>query len=108
MIMGGIVLHGICYDFFFVAGQIYVDKISTPAIRGQAQGFLVLMTYGIGMLIGALISGWIHNGMITVDGGMAQWQNFWAIPAVIAGVILVAFTLFFKNSPPAIADQTNG
>jgi nucleoside transporter len=108
MIMGGIVLHGICYDFFFVAGQIYVDKISTPAIRGQAQGFLVLMTYGIGMLIGALISGWIHNGMITADGGMAQWQNFWAIPAVIAGVILVAFTLFFKNSPPATADQTNG
>ena len=108
MIMGGIVLHGICYDFFFVAGQIYVDKISTPAIRGQAQGFLVLMTYGIGMLIGALISGWIHNGMITADGGMAQWQNFWAIPAVIAGVILVVFALFFKNSTPAIADTTNG
>src|SRR6266550_531200 len=49
----GILLHGVCYDFFFVTGQIYVDKKSTPAVRGQAQGFLVLVTYGIGMLIGA-------------------------------------------------------
>ena len=65
MIMGGIILHGICYDFFFVAGQIYVDKISTREIRGQAQGFLVLMTYGMGMFIGAQISGWLHNGIVT-------------------------------------------
>lgn len=108
MIMGGIILHGICYDFFFVAGQIYVDKISTPAIRGQAQGFLVLMTYGIGMLIGALISGWIHNAMITPDGGMAQWQDFWAIPAALAGVILVVFTLFFKNGAVADAGARKG
>ncbi len=108
MIMGGILLHGICYDFFFVAGQIYVDKISTSAIRGQAQGFLVLMTYGIGMLIGALISGWIHNAMITETGGMPQWQNFWAIPAVIAGVILIVFTMFFKNAEPAAAGATKG
>jgi MFS family permease len=57
MIIGGIALHGICYDFFFVTGQIYVDKQSTEKIRGQAQGFLVLVTYGVGMLIGAQIAG---------------------------------------------------
>ncbi len=57
MIMAGILLHGICYDFFFVTGQIYVDKKSTPSIRGQAQGFLVLITQGLGMLIGAQVAG---------------------------------------------------
>ena len=59
MIMFGVILHGICYDFFFVTGQIYVDEKATPAIRGQAQGFVVLVTYGIGMLIGAQVTGWL-------------------------------------------------
>jgi MFS family permease len=57
----GILLHGPCYDFFFVTGQIYVDKKSTPAVRGQAQGFLVLVTYGVGMLIGASDCGLVYN-----------------------------------------------
>ena len=61
MIALGILLHGICYDFFFVTGQIYIDKKSTPAIRGQAQGFFVLVTYGVGMLIGAQIAGNVYN-----------------------------------------------
>src|SRR5207244_1170536 len=57
----GILLHGVCYDFFFVTGQIYVDKKSTPAVRGQAQGYLVLVTYGVGMLIGAQAAGPVSN-----------------------------------------------
>jgi nucleoside transporter len=61
MITLGILLHGICYDFFFVTGQIYVDKKSTPGIRGQAQGFLVFVTYGVGMFIGAQIAGNVFN-----------------------------------------------
>ncbi|MDX1482715.1 MAG: MFS transporter, partial [Woeseiaceae bacterium] len=64
MVAGGILLHGICYDFFFVTGQIYVDKKSTPAVRGQAQGFLVLVTYGVGMFIGAQIAGLLFNGFL--------------------------------------------
>ena len=106
MIMGGIILHGVCYDFFFVAGQIYVDKVSTPAIRGQAQGFLVLMTYGVGMLIGAQISGWLHNGIVTATGsqGLLQWQSFWSWPAILAAVILIIFTFMFR--PPNAAQQT--
>jgi nucleoside transporter len=111
MIMGGIVLHGLCYDFFFVAGQIYVDKVSTREIRGQAQGFLVLMTYGAGMFIGAQISGWLHNGIVTSTGpeAAAQWQTFWTLPAVLAAVIMVVFGILFRNgrsgagSPPQTA-----
>src|SRR5437667_10220154 len=57
----GILLHGVCYDFFFVTGQIYVDKKSTPAVRGQAQGFLVLVTSGVGMLIGGQVAGYVYD-----------------------------------------------
>jgi len=104
MIMGGIVLHGICYDFFFVAGQIYVDKISTREIRGQAQGFLVLTTYGAGMFVGAQVSGWLYNSIVTSTGpdAAAQWQMFWSIPAVLGAVILIVFGLFFKNGRTAV------
>jgi len=64
LIIIGILLHGVCYDFFFVTGQIHVDKKSTPAVRGQAQGFLVLVTYGIGMLIGAQVAGNVYNRLL--------------------------------------------
>ena len=99
MIMFGVLLHGICYDFFFVTGQIYVDKKSTPEIRGQAQGFLVLITLGLGMLIGAQVSGWLNN--FFKDGGealtAAAWQSFWWIPAAFAFAIMIFFTLAFKD-----------
>ena len=99
MVMFGIILHGICYDFFFVTGQIYVDKKANSSIRGQAQGFLVLVTNGIGMLIGAQISGWLFNNII--NGGTAasshQWQLFWGIPSAFALLILIIFAVFFKE-----------
>ena len=94
----GILLHGPCYDFFFVTGQIYVDKKSTPAVRGQAQGFLVLVTYGIGMLIGAQVAGRVFNRFL---GGataltLDQWAQFWWLPAGFAAAVLIFFALFFK------------
>ncbi len=99
MIYGGILLHGICYDFFFVTGQIYVDKKASADIRGQAQGFIVLVTYGIGMLIGAQVTGWIFNATITETGAAAlpQWQSFWWIPAGFAAAVLVLFGLLFRD-----------
>ncbi|MDP9349853.1 MAG: MFS transporter [Gemmatimonadota bacterium] len=100
MIALGILLHGICYDFFFVTGQIYVDKKSTPAIRGQAQGFLVFVTYGVGMLIGAQVAGNVYNRFLT--GGettlsLQQWHDFWWIPAGFAALILVFFGVAFQD-----------
>jgi len=99
MIIMGIVLHGICYDFFFVTGQIYVDKKSTPAIRGQAQGMLVLVTYGLGMLIGAQAAGNLYNSFLGDAGGLTldQWRQFWFVPAAFASVVMVGFALLFKD-----------
>jgi nucleoside transporter len=100
MVVLGIVLHGICYDFFFVTGQIYVDKKSTPAIRGQAQGFLVFITYGVGMLIGAQVAGSVYNSFLR--GGaqtlsLAQWPQFWWLPSGFALAVLVLFALLFHD-----------
>ncbi len=102
LIVLGILLHGICYDFFFVTGQIYVDKKSSPAVRGQAQGFLVLVTYGVGMLVGSLIAGKAYNGFLGSGTALTldQWAKFWPLPAVFAGVVLVLFAIFFRPQTP--------
>jgi nucleoside transporter len=101
IIVIGILLHGVCYDFFFVTGQIYVDKRSTPAVRGQAQGFLVLVTYGIGMLIGAQVAGNVYNRFLGGAAGLTleQWSGFWVLPAAFAGVVMVLFALLFRPRP---------
>jgi len=103
----GILLHGPCYDFFFVTGQIYVDKKSTPAVRGQAQGFLVLVTYGVGMLIGAQIAGRVYNRFL---GGataltLPLWRSFWILPAAFAAAVLVFFAVSFK--PQATTEKAS-
>ena len=97
MIMAGIVLHGICYDFFFVTGQIYVDRKAPPAIRAQAQGFLVLITYGVGMLIGTQIAGWVFNGVVGESGDLGAWQSFWWIPTGFALAVAAFFALAFRD-----------
>jgi nucleoside transporter len=99
MIALGILLHGVCYDFFFVTGQIYVDKKSTPAIRGQAQGFFVLVTYGVGMLIGAQIAGNVYNRFLGGAQGLTlpQWNRFWWLPAAFAAAVTLFFALAFYD-----------
>jgi nucleoside transporter len=100
MIVGAILMHGICYDFFFVTGQIYVDKKSTPEIRGQAQGMLVLVTYGLGMFIGAQIAGNVFNSFLAGEAALsaAQWQDFWYIPAAFAAAVMVFFMFTFNDT----------
>lgn len=98
MIYIGIILHGVCYDFFFVIGFIYTDKVAGNKVKGQAQSLLVLFTYGLGMLIGSQISGAVFNRSVTAEGAeaLAQWQDFWWLPA-IAAVIIAAIFFFTFN-----------
>ncbi len=101
MVLGGILLHGICYDFFFVTGYIYTDRVAPAKIRAQAQGLVVLATLGLGMLIGAQVAGAMFNLVVTAAPGtpevLAQWRTFWTVPAVLAAAVMVLFGVFFRE-----------
>ena len=91
----GILLHGICYDFFFVTGQIYTDKKAGEGIKSAAQGMITLTTYGLGMLIGFYVAGQVTEHYKTPGGH--DWQKVWMIPAAIAGAVVIIFAFFFKD-----------
>ena len=95
MLILGIALHGICYDFFFVSGQIYTDSKAGKNIKSAAQGLITLATYGLGMLIGFKVAGIITDKY--ASGEIHDWTNIWQFPAIFAGVVLVLFLVFFKN-----------
>ena len=96
MIVMGILLHGICYDFFFVSGQIYTDSKAGEKVKSAAQGLITLATYGVGMLVGFYVAGKITDANLIEDGGHV-WQSIWTFPAIFAVVVMVLFALFFKN-----------
>jgi len=101
----GIILHGMCYDFFFVAGQIYTDQQAGPKIRAAAQGFLNFVTNGVGYFIGAFVSGRVVNAYRLVDGGH-DWRHIWMVPAAGAAAVLVLFAILFRpvvDEPEPIA-----
>jgi Nucleoside H+ symporter. len=106
MILGGIALHGVCYDFFFVTGQIYIDKRATDANRGQAQGLMVLVTYGIGMFVGAIVAGEVYNHFLNGTQALTpeNWSQFWWLPAMFALGIAVLFMLMFKDNSESVVD----
>jgi len=91
-----IILHGVCYDFFFVTGQIYTDSKAGEKYRSSAQGLISIATYGIGMGIGSWLAGLVAD-MYTVNG-VKDWTSIWMVPAGIAAVVLVLFVLFFKDN----------
>jgi nucleoside transporter len=95
MLYIGILLHGICYDFFFVTGQIYVDRKAPADLRAAAQGFIAFVTLGAGMYIGALMSGRVVD-MYALTGGGHDWQRIWLVPAAMAGAVLILFALLFQ------------
>ena len=96
ILMVGIVLHGVCYDFFFVSGQIYTDSKAGLKYKSAAQGMITLATYGIGMLIGFWIAGKITDTYLTVDGGHF-WDTIWLYPAGFAFLVMTLFTILFRN-----------
>lgn len=94
-LLAGILLHGICYDFFFVAGQIYVDTKFSAAERGRAQSFLALITLGVGNVIGSNLAGIVYEKFATSSGH--DWKMIWLTPAALAAAVLVIFLLTFKG-----------
>jgi MFS family permease len=96
MLYIGIVLHGICYDFFFVAGQMYANNKAPESLKNSVQAMMTLGTYGVGMLIGSLVSGWIVSSLTSADG-VKNWETIWLIPATMALVVLLLFVITFRD-----------
>ncbi|MCP4645397.1 MAG: nucleoside permease [bacterium] len=100
----GILMHGVCYDFFFVTGQIYVDNEAPENVRAAAQGLIALVTYGVGMLVGNMVAGKVvdHYAYVEVIEGVETtlhtWKNIWLIPGAAAIVFIILFALTFRDS----------
>ncbi|MGL3000489.1 nucleoside permease [Flavobacterium sp. RSSB_23] len=104
MIYLGIALHGICYDFFFVTGQIYTDQKAGASIRSSAQGLITLATYGVGMYIGFYVAGQIVD-QNSAGEGIHNWNNVWIFPCLFAAGIALLFFIFFKEKQKIAANN---
>jgi nucleoside transporter len=100
MLFLGIALHGVCYDFFIVSGQIYTDFKAGEKNKSAAQGLITLATYGLGMMIGFWLSGNVFNHF-ALEGGGHNWKMIWIVPATIALVVMLSFGFRFKNEKVA-------
>jgi len=103
MLYVGILLHGVCYDFFFVTGQIYVDRKAPADLRAAAQGFIAFATLGVGMFIGSWFSGRIVDAFSILSGAEVThiWGKIWVLPAAGAAAVLILFALFFRSAEEA-------
>jgi nucleoside transporter len=96
MLFAGIILHGVCFDFFFVTGQIYTDSKADIKIQSSAQGLITMATYGVGMWIGTLLSGYVKDYYTATDN-VVLWKSIWLVPAGISVAVLLFFLLFFNE-----------
>ena len=97
MLWAGILLHGICYDFFFVVGQIYIDREAPNSLRAAAQGMITLITYGAGMLAGSWASGKVVDAYRLTDTSH-DWQSIWMFPAIFSALVLAFFLFTFSEN----------
>jgi nucleoside transporter len=102
MLYAAILLHGVCFDFFFVTGQIYTDLKAGEKIKSQAQGLISLATYGIGMFIGSKVAGIVKDLYTSGEPLITNWTKVWLVPAGIATVVLILFMLFFKDNRKSV------
>lgn len=103
MLYLGVLMHGICYDFFFATGQIYTDQKASPDIRNAAQGLITFATYGLGLTLGSWFSGQVAGKYTT--NGIIDWSAMWLVPAGIAAVVLAVFLVLFSESQPKAGAQ---
>jgi nucleoside transporter len=110
MLYAGILLHGVCYDFFFVTGQIYVDKKASRDVRASAQGFITLVTYGVGLGLGTVIAGYLVEAFTKTSAAgrpVYDWKAIWWIPAVFAAAVALFFALTFNDRKAEQAAQAD-
>lgn len=98
MLYTGIILHGVCYDFFFVTGYMYTDNRAGEKIKSAAQGLFTFATYGLGMVIGTWFSGIVAD--YYVANGVREWQSIWMVPVYIAAAVIIYFALAFHDKKP--------
>ena len=91
-----ILLHGVCYDFFFMTGQLYTDMVAPANLRGAAQGLIIFLTYGVGMFIGSEISGFAVDYFTT--GTVRDWKSFWLVSSAGAGLIFLMIAAMFRSN----------
>jgi hypothetical protein len=94
-VMPGVALHGACYTFYFVTGQIFIDRRVEPGLRSQAQGLITLVAGGLGTLIGTLGVGYLYN-LLVADGG-GDWTTFWGVLTGMTVVCMVVFGVFYRG-----------
>ncbi|MBF0433385.1 MAG: MFS transporter [Fibrobacteria bacterium] len=97
LIFTAILLHGVCYDFLFTAGQLYVDSQANEKIRGASQGFLAFILWGIGSFVGTMLAGKVLARYTDAATALHDWQSIWLVPAVLATGVMVVFLIFFKE-----------
>jgi nucleoside transporter len=100
LIYSAILLHGVCYDFLFIAGQLYVDSEANERIRGAAQGFIAFILWGVGAFVGTMLAGRVlaANKLASPSGGLSyDWQNIWLLPGIGAVAVMVIFLIFFRE-----------
>jgi len=107
LIISAILLHGVCYDFLFIAGQLYVDEESGERMRGAAQGFIAFILWGVGAFVGTLLAGKVMEAnelAEPVNGDAHDWDAIWSVPAWGAVAVLAVFLLFFRGPRKASVD----